>query len=73
MNADIQCPGCNMFEGGRQLEHSYATDKLYGQGTAESILRRSKEIFREDAEWIKERIAYFVSKTQALEEMRQVR
>jgi hypothetical protein len=72
-NANGQCPGCNMFEGGRQLEHAYATDKLYGPGTAESILRRSKEIFRDDPEWTKERIAYFEAKTQALEALSGVR
>jgi hypothetical protein len=72
-NANGQCPGCNMFEGGRQLEHAYATDKLYGAGTAECILRRSKDIFREDAEWIKDRIAYFEAKTQALEALPAVR
>lgn len=73
MNANGQCPGCNMFEGGRQYEHALETDRKWGVGIASTLHTMSKSVFRPSPEWYKERIAHYEAKTQALEEMQSVR
>lgn len=69
-NANAQCPGCNMFEGGRQYEHALATDKIWGVGTAAALHELSKRIFKGDSEWYKKAIGYYEKR---IEEMGQVR
>jgi hypothetical protein len=54
-NAHAQCKKCNRFENGNQFEHGMKLDKKYGEGTAESLLQKSKMICRRkksDYEWI---------------------
>ena len=41
-NVNAQCRRCNRFQSGRQYEHGRYIDKLYGQGTAEKLLIKSK-------------------------------
>lgn len=41
-NAHGQCLKCNRFEYGNQFEHGKQIDKLYGDGTADSLLQKSK-------------------------------
>jgi hypothetical protein len=41
-NVHAQCRRCNRFQSGRQSDHGEYIDKLYGEGTAEEIRRRSK-------------------------------
>ena len=41
-NAHGQCAKCNRFEYGNQFEHAIQIDNLYGIGTAESLLMKSK-------------------------------
>lgn len=41
-NVHGQCIECNRFKGGLQFEHGKAIDRLYGDGTAEGILIKSK-------------------------------
>ena len=41
-NVDVQCPGCNTFNQGRQFEFGQFLDQKYGKGTARSMLRKSK-------------------------------
>jgi hypothetical protein len=72
-NANSQCCGCNMFEGGRQYEHALATDKKWGVGIASTLHAMSKSVFKVDAEWYKQQIAHYEAKTQALEALPAVR
>jgi|SRR5690625_868337 len=54
-NANAQCKKCNRFENGNQYEHGKRIDEKYGEGTADSILQKSKMICRRkksDFEWI---------------------
>ena len=41
-NAHGQCLKCNRFEYGNQFEHAKQVDKLYGSGTADKLLQKSK-------------------------------
>ena len=41
-NAHGQCLKCNRFEYGNQFEHGKHIDKMYGDGTSEKILLKSK-------------------------------
>jgi hypothetical protein len=61
-----------MFEGGRQYEHAIETDNIWGKGTAVALHTLSKELFKVNQEWYKERISHYEAKTQALEEMLKV-
>jgi hypothetical protein len=41
-NAHGQCIKCNRFEYGNQFEHAKQVDRLYGVGTADKLLLKSK-------------------------------
>ena len=41
-NSAGQCKKCNRFEYGNQFEHGFQIDKIYGKGTAEGLLLKSK-------------------------------
>jgi hypothetical protein len=41
-NANGQCIKCNRMEYGNQFEHAKAVDRMYGIGTADSLLMKSK-------------------------------
>jgi len=49
-NAHGQCIKCNRFEYGNQFEHGVQIDKLYGEGTAEKILLKSKMLCKRSKE-----------------------
>jgi len=73
INAHSQCPKCNLWGAGEQFAHANAIDLMYGKGTAQSIADCSHGIFKPTTEFLKEKIAYYEAKTQALEEMQSVR
>lgn len=45
-NVAPQCKKCNRFLGGRQYEFGLYIDKKYGNGTAEKILARSRQVHK---------------------------
>ena len=54
-NAHLQCGRCNTFKSGKQYEHGLFIDKKYGEGTAEKILIKSKQLCkrnRNDLKWL---------------------
>lgn len=42
-NANGQCPKCNLWGAGEQFKHGQAIDTLYGQWTAEQIMRLAQD------------------------------
>ena len=48
-NVHGQCIKCNRFEYGNQYEHGKAIDRLYGDGTADFLLQRSKMLCKRSA------------------------
>jgi hypothetical protein len=47
-NAHGQCQKCNRFEYGNQFEHGVKVDEMYGKGTAETLLIKSKMFCKRD-------------------------
>jgi hypothetical protein len=71
-NAHSQSAAANMFEGGEQYAHGIAIDKMYGPGTADALWKKARQPFKLTPEFLKERLAYYEAKMQALEEVRSV-
>jgi hypothetical protein len=69
MNANAQCPGCNMFEGGRQYDHAIATDNKWGAGTAAMLRKETQVLWNKDSNDYKVYIEYYEEQTKALEEV----
>ena len=61
-NAHGQCIKCNRFEYGNQFEHGQQIDKIYGQGTAEKILLKSKMFCKRNQNDYEEIANYFKNK-----------
>ena len=61
-NAHGQCYGCNIGDQGRQYEHSKHIDKKYGKGTAENLLKRSKDSRKYTNEELIQLIIYYKTK-----------
>lgn len=45
-NCQVQCVKCNMFEQGMSYVFGLNLNKQFGEGTAEELLRKSKEILK---------------------------
>jgi hypothetical protein len=43
-NCAVQCMGCNMYNQGMQYEMSKYLDKKYGEGTAEAMQLKSRQL-----------------------------
>ena len=65
-NCQAQKDGCNMFQQGRQFEFGLGLDNLYGPGTAEQILNRSREIKKWTSFGLKEMIQHYNEKVAEL-------
>ena len=48
-NVNVQCVKCNLFDQGKQFEHSMYIDKKYGLGTSEKLNMLSKMSCKRDA------------------------
>ena len=46
VNCQVQCAGCNVFRYGEQYKFSLGLDQKYGEGTAEMLLIRAKQVFK---------------------------
>lgn len=47
-NVFPQCPGCNLYGAGKQYEFGLALDRMFGAGTADKILLKSKMLCKRD-------------------------
>ena len=66
-NVHGQCQKCNRFEYGNQYEHGKKIDEIYGEGTADSILLKSK-MFCKRNQYDYEQIAeYYLNKIKEYE------
>ena len=45
-NCQVQCAGCNVFRYGEQYKFSIGLDQKYGEGTAEMLLIKAKQVFK---------------------------
>jgi len=44
LNVKCQCPGCNMKNGGQQYIFGVHLDQVHGDGTADSMVKLSKQL-----------------------------
>ena len=65
-NAHLQCAHCNTFKSGKQFEHSLFIDKLYGSGTAEKILIKSKQLCKRNRYDLEQLAEYYREQAQKL-------
>ncbi len=67
INCNAQCIQCNRFKSGKQYEHGLAIDKKYGEGTAEKLLIKSKQLTKRDRFDYEYLIKEYRAKLKALE------
>lgn len=67
MNCAAQKDGCNMFQQGRQFEFAKGLDARYGDGTADLLLTRSREIKKWTSDELKSLIQHYNEKCKELE------
>ena len=67
MNVHPQDMSCNMYNQGCQYEHGLYIDKTYGNGTADSILKKSKELKQFKTFELEEMIKDYTQKVKDLE------
>jgi len=58
-NCQVQCPKCNVFNYGEQFLFSKYLDEKYGNGTAEELLIRSKEIVKYSTDELEDMIKHY--------------
>jgi len=46
LNCQVQCVGCNVYKYGEQFKFGLHLNKLYGSGTAENLLIKSRNEFK---------------------------
>lgn len=59
MNVFPQCKYCNRFLNGLQYEYGQALDSLYGKGTADNLVQKSKSSERVETEKLQELFAFY--------------
>ena len=46
LNVHPQCPKCNVFSQGEQYEYAKFLDRTYGEGTAESLVEKARDLVK---------------------------
>tara|TARA_B110000259_G_C13838679_1_gene331724 strand:- start:75 stop:470 length:396 start_codon:yes stop_codon:yes gene_type:complete len=58
-NCQVQCPKCNVFNYGEQFLFSKYLDEKYGDGTAEELHIKSKEIVKYSTDELEDMIKHY--------------
>ena len=58
-NVQVQCSGCNVFRYGEQYKFGRYLEEAYGEGTAEDLQNKSRQITKFSDIRIKEMIEYY--------------
>ena len=67
-NCQPQCVGCNMFKQGEQYKFSIALDSKYGEGTAQELEYKARQITKFTRADYEEKITYYKSAVKNLKE-----
>ena len=59
LNVHPQCPKCNVFSQGEQYEYSKFLDRTYGEGTADSMVEKAREVVKFSTYELEEMIEYY--------------
>lgn len=60
-NLRIQCPGCNLFGGGRPLDFEENLVEELGKGVVEALKKKRHEIWKLSTTWFEEVIYHYKS------------
>ena len=67
-NVQFQCKRCNGFRSGEQFIYSKQLDAIYGQGTADELLRLSKQTQKFSQYELEDMIRYYTKKVNELKQ-----
>ena len=67
-NCQPQCVACNMFKQGEQYKFSLALDSKYGEGTAQELEYKARQINKISRVEYEEKITYYKSAVKNLKE-----
>lgn len=59
INCQVQCVGCNVYRYGEQYKFSLQLDSKYGEGTADSMHQKSREIYKVMDKELEDKIKYY--------------
>ncbi len=59
LNVQFQCKPCNGFRSGEQYKFAQELDRVYGEGTADELVRMSKEMRKYSIEELEEILEHY--------------
>jgi len=66
INVQVQCSGCNVFKYGEQYKFALNIDKQFGDGTAEELFIKAKEIVKFSTKELETLITYYKNQIELL-------
>lgn len=66
INVQVQCSGCNVFKYGEQYKFALNLDKKFGDGTAEELFIKAKEIVKFSTKELETLITYYKDQVKLL-------
>lgn len=66
INVQVQCSGCNVFKYGEQYKFALNLDKQFGDGTAEELFIKAKEIVKFSTKELETLITYYKNQIELL-------
>jgi len=66
INVQVQCSGCNVFKYGEQYKFALNLDKKFGDGTAEELFIKAKEIVKFSTKELETLITYYKNQIELL-------
>jgi hypothetical protein len=67
INVQVQCSGCNVFKYGEQYKFALNLDKQFGDGTAEELFIKAKEIVKFSTKELETLITYYKDQVNLLD------
>jgi len=67
INVQVQCSGCNVFKYGEQYKFALNLDKKFGDGTAEELFIKAKEIVKFSTKELETLITYYKDQVNLLD------
>ncbi len=72
LNCAPQCYACNVGMSGMQYEFGKRIDKIHGEGTADHVVKRAKEVRKFTSEEMLEMIEYYKDKVEKLKQKKNI-
>jgi hypothetical protein len=65
-NTKVQCPGCNLFGGGKPLDFEEHLKQELGEARVEEMKKSRHQILKVDREWYEGKIAFYQKELEKL-------